>query len=294
MTVPSSFFSLPAELRQEIYLLLLTFNAPLPIRIHECGAFQVKRAIRREPLSDSVEHFSSPVDTRSSILLTCRRVHAEAQPLLYSSNTFILPQWPPVVTEFSKRGYASQPCSRHSQFPQLSHMRKTVCYAAQRNWHLVQGLLHLLQPSDPRVKTYWRTFPLEQLAEIGVGFARLSSMARTKACPHPYQEYQLWAAKGVTVKIDPEELVGLLAELYARGGVKVSIRVGAHKDYLIDAFVRAVEANGRGIGNTNYRPDADEGGDNPSLRTFESIPKQSLDPTGLGCTHPKPICSPDR
>lgn len=67
----SPFFRLPAELRNQIYADLLCPSTPTP-----------------KALSDPTFHFTKQEALHPAILSTCRRIHEEAEDLLYTTNIF--------------------------------------------------------------------------------------------------------------------------------------------------------------------------------------------------------------
>ncbi|USP81940.1 hypothetical protein yc1106_09214 [Curvularia clavata] len=69
----SIFFRLPAELRNQIYQELLCAGTPRPSQLHQYA---------------QERHHSSQPTIYPSILLTCKRIHSEAQDLLYSTHIF--------------------------------------------------------------------------------------------------------------------------------------------------------------------------------------------------------------
>ncbi|KAF2138867.1 uncharacterized protein K452DRAFT_194578, partial [Aplosporella prunicola CBS 121167] len=73
----SPFLRLPAELRNEIYSLLLTSPTipALQRKAARCTTYSAARALPR-------------ADIHPAILQTCRQIHAEATPMLYGRNTF--------------------------------------------------------------------------------------------------------------------------------------------------------------------------------------------------------------
>lgn len=73
-----TFLGLPAEIRNNIYGLLLCVPQPMTIGARGCNS--------TEPLGDQDAEFLEPLDT--SILACSRHIRAEAIPVFYGQNTF--------------------------------------------------------------------------------------------------------------------------------------------------------------------------------------------------------------
>ncbi|EME77911.1 uncharacterized protein MYCFIDRAFT_200295 [Pseudocercospora fijiensis CIRAD86] len=89
---PFPFLSLPPELRDQIYTALLSAQ-------HSIDIFRYQKRFTCTKSSDSNDENPEGVHIPVSILRICKQIHAEATPVLYSSNKFVF-TFPSVLTGF--------------------------------------------------------------------------------------------------------------------------------------------------------------------------------------------------
>ncbi|MCJ1476892.1 hypothetical protein MMC13_005561 [Lambiella insularis] len=184
---------------------------------------------------------STALAIHPSILYTCRLINNEAEYFLYDSNIFVLPTWLSYPWQQSSRMDCSNKkpagplCNEHAHLPRIIRIRKICVPLAPSNPFLVKGIRNYLRPevSDQELRwpdeLRWQGFPLAQVNEILVGIFATSANS-TK----PY----LHRVKNI---IGSQTMVGLLAEWYARGGLKLTFFSHSITETLVEAFELVVK-----------------------------------------------------